>query len=210
MLKRGGSARQKEVTAMNVIPDKDGKIKVLLTKDDISELGLSLDSLDCSNPDTRILLKTVYQLAAIKTDRVVSGNRLLIEAYPHINGGGILYFTPLLGKAPRKGLRLKRIPPKVKTLNYVFEDGDGLLKAICILYSNLSTRNLCSEAYDVDGVFLLSVYTSVFPSILHRIKEFSENFFIGDHLKKHTREHGKALTGRNAILEIGEKINRGI
>ena len=195
---------------MKAISDNDGKIKVMLTREDISELGISLESLDCSDPDTRLLLKTVYRLAAIKTDKVVSGNRLLIEAYPHINGGGILYFTPLKGKAPRRGLRLKRIPQKSRTLNYVFEDGDGLLKAIDILHSDPSTRNLCSEVYAVDDVFLLSVCASSIPSALHRIKEFSEDFFIGEHLKKHTREHGKALTGKNAILEIGEKISREI
>ena len=194
---------------MKVIPDHGGKIKVMLTAEDMAELGLSLRTIDCRDPDTRLLLRAVYRLAAVRVDRASDTGRLLIEAYPHINGGGILYFTPLEENPKKKRLRIKCTPENRGSLNYVFPEGDGLLRAIDMLYRNPLSRNLLSEVYDVDGVFLLTVYYPPLLSVLHEIKEFSGDFFTGDHLQKHTREHGKALTGKNGIMEIGEKIIRG-
>ena len=200
---------KKEATTMKVIPDDSGKIKVMLTREDMAELGFSLNTIDCSDPETRLLLRAVYRLAAIKVQRAANESRLLIEAYPHIDGGGILYFTPLKEKSTRKRLRLKKPPQKSGSLNYVFGEGGELLRAIDMLYRNPLSQNLPSEVYYIDGFFLLTVYAPPILSVLHEIKEFSGDFFTGDRMEKHTREHGKALTGKNAILEIGSKISQG-
>ena len=193
---------------MKVTSHQGGKIKVLLTKEDLSQLGLSFSAIDCSDPDTRLLLKAVYKLAALNTGEICS-RRLLIEAYPHPSGGGILYFTPLQERGKTKRLRLKSYKKEAPCFNYVFSEGDPLMKAIDTLYRNPESRDLPSEVYDVEGVFLLIVYPCSPLPVLQEIKEFSGDFFQGDRTVKNTREHGKALTGKNAIREIGEKISRG-
>ncbi len=193
---------------MTVNPDKSGRIKIVLTTEDVKELGISLNKMDCSDPDTRLLLRAVFQLAAYRLGGDFRSKRLLIEAYPHINGGGILYFTPLTERSRSKRLKLKHSSADGGCFNYVFQHGDGLLKAIDILYESPDTRGLHSKVYNIENVFLLMVYGESCLPPLHEIKEFSHRFFTGEGLKKYTREHGKALTGERAIEEIGEKISR--
>lgn len=193
---------------MTMVPDNSGKIKIVLTPEDMKELGVSLKTLDCSNPDTRLLLRAVFQLAAYRLGKNFRSKRLIIEAYPHLNGGGILYFTPLREKNSDKTLKLKQGNYPSDCFNYIFQDGEGLLGAIDTLYKNPKTKNLTSTVYSIDNIFLLTVYGDSSLSALYEAKEFSHRFFKGEQLKKYTREHGKALTGQQAILEIGEKISQ--
>lgn len=193
---------------MTMIPDNSGKIKIVLTSEDMKELGVSLQTLDCSDPDTRLLLRAVFQLAAYRLGKNFRSKRLLIEAYPHINGGGVLYFTPLEEKNKLTTLRIKHSSADDSCFNYIFPDGDGLLRAIDTLYKSPDTKELISVVYNIDNIFLLSVYGDSSLSALYEIKEFSQHFFRGEQLKKYTREHGKALTGQHAILEIGKKISQ--
>lgn len=191
---------------MTVVPES-GRIKIVLTTDDTRELGISMAKIDCSDPDTRLLLRAVFQLAAYRLGKNFRSKRLLIEAYPHINGGGILYFTPLEERRKVGRLRFKHKPDESHRLNYIFKEGDGLLKAIDILYGNPESRHLRSQVWNIDDAFLLTVQGDFHIDTLHEIKEFSHTFFKGTEHIKHTREHGRALTGENAIEEIGEKIS---
>ncbi len=191
---------------MTIIPEEGGKIKILLTAEDTSAMGISFKTINCKDPDTRLLLRAVYKMAKLRSGEDYNSRRLLIEAYPYINGGGILYFTPLEENRGRKRLKLKTLKPTSDRLNYVFPEGSCLLKAIELLYQNEHTRPLYSELYTVDDVFLLTIHSLPDLSVLHEIKEFSRDFFTGRQAEKYTGEHGKVLTGKNAIREIGEKI----
>ncbi len=194
---------------MTVVPEDSGRIKVVLTSADVKELGVSLQRIDCSDPDTRLLLRAVFKLAAYRLGKNLNHRRLLIEAYPNVSGGGILYFTPLEERTPTKRLRLKQNDSENGCFNYVFKEGDGLLEAINILYKSENTRSLPSRVYNIEDSFLLTVYGTDDIMTLHKVKEFSHHCFMGEAIKKYTREHGKALTGENAIEEIGSKISRG-
>lgn len=193
---------------MTALPDNSGKIKIVLTREDVKELGVSLQTIDCSDPDTRLLLRAVFQLAAYRLGKNFRSKRLLIEAYPYINGGGILYFTPLEERRPVKRLRLKGSAPSRNCFNYIFKEGDELLTAIDILYKNNDTRNLASCVYSLDDGFWLTVYSGKPYVPLQEIKEFTLNCLTGEGPKKYAREHGTALTGEKAIQEIGSKISR--
>lgn len=193
---------------MTVVPEDSGRIKVVLTSADVKELGVSLQRIDCSDPDTRLLLRAVFRLAAYRLGKNLNHRRLLIEAYPNVRGGGVLYFTPLEERKQTKRLRLKNPQGENGCFNYVFKEGDGLLKAIDILYKNKETRTLPSLVYNIENLFLLTVYGTVDIMALHEIKEFSHRCFMGEAFKKYTREHGEALTGEHAIEEIGSKISQ--
>ena len=195
---------------MTVIPEEGGKIKILLSAEDVSMLGLSFETINCANPDTRLLLRAIYKLASLNSEGIPPSPNLLIEAYPHKEGGGVLYFTPLKERSREvKRLKLKQTQPKSCCLNYLFAEGNHLLKAIDLLYQDPTTRELKSRVYTIDDCFLLTVFSPPALTVLYEIKEFSKSFFHGDAYKKYTREYGKVLTGINAIKEIGEKISRG-
>lgn len=194
---------------MTVLSEENGRIKVILSSADVEDLGVSINRIDCSDPDTRGLLRAVFQLAAYKLGKSMQCPRLLIEAYPNLTGGGVLYFTPLEERKRAKRLRLKLPQEDCGCFNYIFKEGGELLESIGLLYKNKETRFLKSQVYNIDNLFLLTIYGEPSIMLLHKIKEFSHQCFMGETHKKYTREHGNALTGENAIEEIGSKISQG-
>ena len=194
---------------MTVAEDTAGRIKVVLTENDLSEMGLNLETINCSDPETRLLLRAVFKMASLKIGKEFDSEQLLIEAYPHVLGGGILYFTPLKRIARRKRLRIKQVLKAPDTaISYVFCDGGDFLQAVELLYSHSRTRELPSQAFSIDNKFILVVNSPDNLSELQEAKEFSSLFLQGNHIKKYTCEHGTMLAGDNAIFKIGSKISQ--
>ena len=177
-----------------------GRIKVTLTYEDGHALGLGFNTIDCKRPQTRLILRALFRAAAEKLHQDLPENRLLIEAYPHINGGGVLYFTALATPS-RKRLRVKRKP---SVCAYDFNDGTNLLLAIERLYKSEILKTSKSYIYDVDGVFRLVINNE--HNLDCDIKEFCDSIAPYERVKKYTCEHGRMLTGDNAIIEIGSKL----
>ncbi len=192
---------------MTVVPDNMGRIKVILSSSDVENLGISIKEIDCSDPDTRLLLRAVFKMASYRIGKNLDSGRLLIEAYPSLDGGGVLYFTPLEKSTAKKRLRLKQVKAGTDNCyNYIFKEGEALLQAIKLLYANEDTLKLTSCLYSIEDKFVLTVEGNPQLTPLIRAKEFSDLFLMGRHINKYTREHGKALTGENAIMEIGSKL----
>ena len=192
---------------MTVAEDTLGRIKVIMNSDDLKELGLDYGELNCSNPETRLLLRAVFKLAACRIGKDYNTSQLLIEAYPHPHGGCVLYFTPLKNR-PKKRLRIKeKATPIHKEHCYFFADGDEFLRAVDILYANPFTRNLKSLAYSTETAFVLIIISACELPVMQEIKEFSQLFLQGEHIKRYTCEHGKLLAGENAIANIGQRIS---
>ncbi len=185
---------------MTVESDGFGRIKVTLTYDDSRQLGISFNTIDCKRPQTRLILRAIFKAAAEKLGQSLPTNRLLIEAYPHINGGGVLCFTAL-ALSTKKRLKIKK---KSTSFAYDFNDGTNLLCAIERLYKSEPLKNYKSRIYDVDGVFRLIINSE--PKADSDIKEFCDSVSPYERVKKYTCEHGRVLTGDNAIIEIGSKL----
>ena len=184
---------------LTVIQDYRGRIKVELTLDDIEDLHIDIDKIDCSEYSTRLLLRAIFKAATEKIGLDLSSKRLLIEAYPNLRGGGILYFTPL------KSEEVKRLHAKKKEMFCIldFDDGSGLLNAIDILKTSPALTKEKSSIYDIDGIFRLVInYSSESKEYIDRAKEFSSEVHFDKSIKKYTCEHGKMLTGEYAINEI--------
>ena len=177
-----------------------GRIKVTLTYEDSCQIGINFKDIDCKQAHTRLILRALFKAATQKLGQNLPANRLLIEAYPHINGGGILYFSAI-STVPRKRLRVKKKP---EYFAYDFNDGTNLLCAIERLYKNEPLKTSESRIYDVDGVFRLVINCE--HNFDSDIKEFCDSATPYERVKKYTCEHGKVLTGDNAIIEIGSKL----
>lgn len=173
-----------------------GRIKVTLIGSDFKVLNLNFGALLKPSYTTRLILQALYKVAAEKLKVDIKSSRVLIEAYPFFDGG-VLYFTPLQSKKTV-------LEAKASTL-YAFDffDGGGLLNAIEQLYSDQNARKIFSKLYDVDGVFRLVLAAKPFT-----VCEFCDCLFPFNEVKKYTCEHGRVLTGDNAICEIGEKLTK--
>lgn len=175
-----------------------GRIKVVLNGKDSECLGISFKTIDCKKQQTRILLRAIFRAATEKLGQFLPDNRLLIEAYPLISGGGVLYFTPLAEEQMEK-LRIKK-PQKYA---YDFSDGGNLLSAIELLYNDPLYKGSKSKIYDLSGTFRLVIETEIGVSA---VLEFCENYCDYEKVKKYTCERGRSLTGDYAIMEIGSRL----
>lgn len=173
-----------------------GRVKVTLNRNDLQRLGLKIDALHQPTISNKIILLALFKAASIRLNQSTDASKILIEAYPHINNGGVFYFTPL--KADKKKfLGIKACP----LYAFDFYDGTNLLCAIEQLYINESNRKIFCRIYDINGTFRLVLAASP-----HEVCEFCDCYFPFSEVKKYTCEHGRVLTGDNAINEIGLKL----
>lgn len=172
-----------------------GRVKVTLGGNDLQKLGLEISDLQNPSFKNKIILLALFKAAMVKLELPEPHSKILIEAYPHLNGGGVFYFTPL--KPERKVFEVKSCPH----FAFDFNDGTNLLTTVERLFNNPNTRKIYSKIYDVNGIFRLVLAAN--PSIVY---EFCDNHYRYNEVKKYTCEHGSALTGDNAIYEIGEKL----
>ncbi len=52
---------------MTVVNENTGRIKVILSKEDMDQLGLDIKTLDCSEQETRMLLRALYKSRSAKS-----------------------------------------------------------------------------------------------------------------------------------------------
>lgn len=187
---------------MTVLPESSGRIKVVLSIEDALELGISLKEMDCSNPETRLLLRALFKTAIEKIGINSSSDRLLIEAYPHISGGGVLYFTPLQEKTEHIKIRTGD-----KCYCFEFSDSTSLLDVIKTLYENVDYSQTNSALYELEDKFYLIFDSVSYISPINLIaKEYCDKAYKDKGMQKYIAEHGKALCDKNAIYEIGKAI----
>lgn len=81
---------------MRFEPQKKGKLKVILTPQDMASLNLTYDQMDYNDRKTRLLLSKLLETARQKGRFLYPDNsRLLIELFPTLEGGCVLLFTIL-------------------------------------------------------------------------------------------------------------------
>lgn len=77
-----------------IISQKDNRICVKLTHEDMVELDITYEELDYSNIETRRVLWTLLDEARHKLGRKISlAQKMLVEAMPDHEGGCTIYFT---------------------------------------------------------------------------------------------------------------------
>lgn len=194
----GSTVFKRGVGQVTVVNENTGRIKVILSKEDMDQLGLDIKTLDCSEQETRMLLRALYKAAAQKAGVFANTERLLIEAYPHINGGAVFYFTALSVSARKKCLR------KVAEKRYIydFESDEDMLKAISLLYK--TNMHIKSDVYAMPTGFRLVAICRSSCSSLHEAKEFCTYFTSSPSAETYAAEHGQLIAGGCGIDEIAK------
>jgi len=187
---------------MNVLPDGGERIKVVLTSRDMAALGISANDIDCSNPETRLVLRALFKAASEQIGINPDSKRLLIEAYPNLGGGGILYFTPLEG-GKRENRRAKL---KLKKENYIYEFSDStpLLDSIEILFSKEAFRFIKSSIFYKNGIFYLLIYEKKESPQLEFLREFCDNYYKLSKLNNLTPR--QKIAGDYAVFTVGSAL----
>lgn len=93
-----------------VLVDSD-KLKVSLTQKDLEEMGISYESIDYSDENTRKALVSLLEKGRAQTGFNPRRAKLYIEVFPSQDGGCVIYYTRLQGERflPPDGLcRVRR------------------------------------------------------------------------------------------------------
>lgn len=179
---------------MRVSGEQNGRIKVILSADDIKHLGLDMQRLNCDEADTRYLLQAVFRLAAQKAGICTRAHKLFIEAYPFC-GGGIFYFTALstdLKARPRK--------KAFQCFVYDFYDAEDLIAAAELL--SRCNAVFKSDIYSFKAKYRLVAYCSGSSRELYAAKELCDEFTKSEAAAKYAEEYGKPIAKGNAVKKL--------
>ena len=179
---------------------ENGCLKILLTEDDLRELGLSFDTLDYSNESTRGALRRLLEEAKEETGFDASGG-LLIEALP-VDGGCLLLLTPT---GARRHVRMRRAAgPYV----YELDDADAVL-GLARGVKETASPVLGSSLYRFDNRYRLVLYpgSPLSRQMGHLLHEFARAAGEGDAAAAYTAEHGQSIAVGDALLRLCRAVH---
>lgn len=120
---------------MELIRIGDGKLKVMLSADDMKRYEIDGESLDYEDSGTRRAFREILEEAKSRTGFDSSGDRVFIQVYPSRSGGCEMYVTKLAScicaadsaQGPTPDTPKKKGLPQMKI--FVFGDSQSLLVA---------------------------------------------------------------------------------
>ena len=80
---------------MDIIVINDSKLKVMLTKNDLSEFSLDTATLDYTNSETKKMFWNILDKAQQTLGFSTDGHRILVQLYPSKSGGCEMFVTKL-------------------------------------------------------------------------------------------------------------------
>lgn len=125
---------------MNIQPIGTNKFIVTLSRDDLSELDITYDTMDYANIETRRVIWTILDRVRSITGKDIdpSGN-LVIEAAPDSSGGCVLMFT-----VPASRVNIGTVVSRsTSTQIFEFESLNDLLDALCTV--GISEKKLFTD-----------------------------------------------------------------
>lgn len=95
---------------MEVLVISDGKLKVMLEKEDMKKYGLDAEQMNYEDPKTRKKLMRVLDEVKERSGFDATAEKLLIQLYPSRDGGSEMFVTKLglLSSAAEQSLRRSR------------------------------------------------------------------------------------------------------
>lgn len=184
-----------------IISQKDNRICIRLTREDMVELDITYEELDYSNVETRRVLWTLLDEARHKLGRNISlTQKMLVEAVPDHEGGCTIYFTVNDGKIVSNG---KRQLVKLSDARIVCttDDIDNMGKLSKVL--SMCGKILKSELF-TDGKsyrMIIRPDFSVLDNLPSVVCEFCD--ICDDSACAVTYEHWKLLASPDAVGVLG-------
>lgn len=179
---------------MNIEQINDNKIKVTVNQEDQKEFGVTYESMNYSDINTRKLCEKIMLIAKKQTGFSIGNAKLLVEARQSVNGNVTLY----LSKIPVGSERREEYLCQTICFNSVNDMLDG-----CNLLLPYLEKLECSYLYEYDNKYYL--YFEIFEVhadarlLLQNLLEYSERT---QYDKYYLSEHGKIIAEGNAIEKI--------
>ncbi len=139
---------------MEYILINEGKLKVMLDREDLAERNICAERLDYANPEARQIFGDILQYAKKEFGFDTSGHRVLLQLYPSRDGGCELFISRI-GDGD-KGRHKKQNASSDS--GYSFQCLDHLL-SVCRILSRQAFEGESSVWYDSDGCWYLIIST---------------------------------------------------
>ena len=179
------------------------RIKITVTNEDMSMLGISFESFIVDSPERSELFRSLLKRAEFETGLAIDNSRVMIEASPGKLDGIEMFFTKLdsnlqLSQKPKLRAKPKKEAPN--TLIYAFDGTEPLLEFA-------ERAKLFSDG---DLYFFAEKYYLVLPSHENRNILISEYAALDRNITKaFLSEHGTLIVKDNALKTIDKYFNIG-
>lgn len=191
---------------MNFVQMLKTKIKIELNSEDLEKLNITYEEIDYNNEKTRKIICNLLLLAENKTDFDVKNSRVLVEAFPQINGGCELFITrlspsPQLSKTNQRDF----IPNSFYAFKFVsYEHLELTIKAL--LKSNVSITS--SSLYKLEDAWILIINLTKDKILSADLiaTQFGNRIKYSSSLKAHLEEYGKLICDKNATEIISSLL----
>ena len=184
------------------------KLKVLLSAQDLRELGLDYQSLNYSDEATRKILLDLLSQGRLRAGFLPKRSKLYIEIYPREEGGCVIYYTRLSGgEVCLKG----QFMPGPSPVAFAFEDAGALLDACAKTHALYRHRILCSALYLLGREYRLIIYPLDYNDNLSVVflSEYGKLVGQGGILAAYIEEHGELIHEPNALEVLAEIESAG-
>ncbi len=173
------------------------KLKILLSSLDMQMLGVTYDSLDYKNPETKALLIELLAQGRAQTGFSPGKTKLFIEAYPEPDGGCSILFTAL---TPAES---DSFAPKYATgpVVFAFTDIDLVIQAAVKLFQQYGHRIYKSSLYRLDHEYRLIIHPldRADQVTLNFLQEYAPIVGEGEIAAAFVCEHGIPIVEDSAI-----------
>lgn len=166
-----------------------GCLTLLLSDDELANLGLSFEELDYQSPKTRRMLRALLQLARRETGYTPQG-ALLVEALP-LEGGCLLLVTPDSAR--------RTMPEAVGPAAFFVAEADALLQIATAWPRGPHPLGESSSLYRGEDGFLLILYGGAEAPVLF---ECAEPLDDGEGAAAWAAEHGTPLFIGDALPRL--------
>lgn len=194
---------------MDMILINEDKLKIMMSREDLSAYGLRSDELDYSKEDTRRMLGELLSEAELCLDFTHSGHRLLVQVYTSRDGGCEIFVSRLTAFFQGDGEGALHYRAAYKASEEYCRKGifgfDGLerLIAVCRRLSEIGYEG-GSSAYRGDNKRFYLILDHLASAEYSPIDEFTFIYEYGESENtaatvEYLSEHGKEICHTSAV-----------
>lgn len=118
---------------MELLRINDRKLKVMLSKEDLSALSLTAETIDYDNTETRRAFWSILDEAKHKTGFDAAKDKIYVQVYPSHSGGCEMYVTRLSAPGDGSPIAFSKEPLFAEKMLFRFDSLDNMLSACAVL-----------------------------------------------------------------------------
>lgn len=198
---------------MEMLMINEGKLKIMLSREDLEDFELDAEELDYSNTETKRMIWDLLGRAKRTLGFTTDGYRVLVQLYPCRQGGCEIFISRLAvtEEKDKKASALSSSPtskrPSIRRGAYVFRELDSLL-TVCRRLSEIGFDG-DSRAYLGEDHRYYLLLEGMKPSDYFPFDEYT---FIGEYGRPESHEavslmlteRARPLCEQNAVMLLGK------